>query len=186
MRKTSFFSFFLLVLVSAGWTQTSAPAPNETADYSQDAFVTEHYIESFRFENDGTGREQIDARIKINSDSGVQALGQLKVGYSALSDKLEVVYVRVIKPDGTVDNRAGIGDPGRYLPQRPDVYRLSREAHQRAVAASRRCAGVPVRSHDCEPAHSRTILDQLRFQRSRHRARRSNSRSTYRSRARSS
>jgi len=62
----------------------------------------EHYIESFRFENDGTGREQIDARIKINSDSGVQALGQLKVGYSALSDKLEVVYVRVTKPDGTV------------------------------------------------------------------------------------
>ena len=64
--------------------------------------MTERYRESFRFENDGTGREQIDARIKINSDSGVQALGQLKVGYSALSDKLEVVYVRVIKPDGTV------------------------------------------------------------------------------------
>ena len=74
----------------------------EAVDYSQEAFVTERYIESFRFENDGTGREQIDARIKINSDAGVQALGQLKVGYSALSDKLEVVYVRVVKPDGTV------------------------------------------------------------------------------------
>ena len=74
--------------------------------------MTEHYIDSFRFENDGTGREQIDARIKINSDSGVQALGQLKVGYSALSDKLEVVYVRVIKPDGTVINapESGIQD----------------------------------------------------------------------------
>ena len=81
---------------------TAKPSPTESADYSQEAFVTEHYLESFRFENDGTGREQIDARIKINSDSGVQALGQLKVGYSALSDKLEVVYVRVIKPDGTV------------------------------------------------------------------------------------
>ncbi len=80
-------------------TETS---PAEPADYSQEAFVIEHYIDSFRFENDGTGREQIDARVKINSDSGVQALGQLKVGYSALSDKLEVVYVRVIKPDGTV------------------------------------------------------------------------------------
>ena len=78
------------------------PSPAESADYSQEAFVIEHYLESFRFENDGTGREQIDARIKVNSDSGVQALGQLKVGYSALSDKLEVVYVRVRKPDGTV------------------------------------------------------------------------------------
>jgi len=75
--------------------------PADSADYSQEAFVTERYIESFRFENDGTGREQVDARIKINSDAGVQALGQLKVGYSALSDKLEVVSVRVIKPDGT-------------------------------------------------------------------------------------
>ena len=81
---------------------TAKPSPAEPSDYSQEAFVIEHYLESFRFESDGTGREQIDARIKINSDSGVQALGQLKVGYSALSDKLEVVYVRVIKPDGTV------------------------------------------------------------------------------------
>ncbi len=44
----------------------------------------------------------MDARIKVNSDAGVQALGQLKVGYSALSDKLEIAYVRVIKPDGTI------------------------------------------------------------------------------------
>ena len=92
-------SLFLVTLVSA---QTSTPPTKPSPDYSQEAFVTEHYIESFRFGNDGTGREQIDARIKVNSDSGVQALGQLKVGYSALSDKLEVVYVRVIKPDGTV------------------------------------------------------------------------------------
>src|SRR5271157_2666204 len=91
-------SLFLVTLVSA---QTSTPPTKPSPDYSQEAFVTEHYIESFRFENDGTGREQIDARIKINSDSGVQALGQLKVGYSALSDKLEIAYVRVIKPDGT-------------------------------------------------------------------------------------
>jgi tetratricopeptide (TPR) repeat protein/transglutaminase-like putative cysteine protease len=101
MRTIRLFSFFLLVLASVGWAQTPAPASKETPDYSQEAFVTERYIESFRFENDGTGREQIDARIKINSDSGVQALGQLKVGYSALSDKLEIAYVRVIKPDGT-------------------------------------------------------------------------------------
>ena len=55
-----------------------------------------------RYENDGTGREQLDARIRIVSESGVQALGQIKIGYSALSDKLDIVYVRVHKPDGTV------------------------------------------------------------------------------------
>ena len=102
--------FFLVASLGAQQThskQSEHPAVAQqatppSADYSQEAFVIEHYLESFRFENDGTGREQIDARIKVNGESGVQALGQLKVGYSALSDKLEVVYVRVIKPDGTV------------------------------------------------------------------------------------
>ena len=102
MRSIRLSSLCWFLLASSLWAQPSTPSAKPSADYSQEAFVTEHFIESFRFENDGTGREQIDARLKINSESGVQALGQLKVGYSALSDKLEVVYVRVIKPDGTV------------------------------------------------------------------------------------
>jgi tetratricopeptide (TPR) repeat protein/transglutaminase-like putative cysteine protease len=79
-----------------------AQTTKSPVDYSDQAYITEHLFESLRFENDGTGSEQIDARIKVNSDAGVQALGQLKVGYSALSDKLDVAYVRVIKPDGSV------------------------------------------------------------------------------------
>lgn len=78
---------------------TQAPVP---PDYSQQAFVVEHFRQAQRFENDGTGREEQEARIKITSESGVQALGQLKLGYSAYSDKLEIDYVRVRKPDGTV------------------------------------------------------------------------------------
>src|SRR5580658_4213725 len=76
-----------------------APTP---PDYSQEAYVVQHFRQSMRFENDGTGRDESDAEIKIVSESGVQALGQLKIGYSALSDKLEIAYVRVHKPDGTV------------------------------------------------------------------------------------
>ncbi len=90
------------LLTASVCAQTPVPSPKPPEDYSQQAFVTEHYSDTFRFENDGTGREQIDARIKVNSDAGVQALGQLKVGYSQYSDKLEIAYVRVIKPDGTV------------------------------------------------------------------------------------
>jgi tetratricopeptide (TPR) repeat protein len=86
-----------------------APAPGSAAeqaplprDYSQQAFVIEHFRQSQRFENDGTGREEQEASIRVTSESGVQALGQLKLGYSAYSDKLEIDYVRVRKPDGTV------------------------------------------------------------------------------------
>ncbi len=73
-----------------------------TPDYSQQAFVVEHSRQVMRFENDGTGSEEHEAVIKVTSESGVQALGQLKIGYSALSDKLQIDYVRVLKPDGTV------------------------------------------------------------------------------------
>jgi tetratricopeptide (TPR) repeat protein/transglutaminase-like putative cysteine protease len=81
----------------------SAPAQSPTPpDYSQEAYVIEQYRTSMRYENDGTGREQLEAKIRIVAESGVQALGQLKIGYSAASDKLDVVYVRVRKPDGSV------------------------------------------------------------------------------------
>ena len=80
----------------------TGPAQSAAADYSQEPYVTEHFRQTMRYENDGTGREQLDARIRIVSESGVQALGQIKIGYSALSDKLDIVYVRVRKPDGTV------------------------------------------------------------------------------------
>ena len=85
---------------------TPAPAGSAQSpippDYSQEAYVIEHNHQVVRYENDGTGREQVDTQIRIVSEGGVQALGQLKVGYSALSDKLDIVYVRVRKPDGSV------------------------------------------------------------------------------------
>ncbi len=81
----------------AGTVQTAAPP-----DYSQEAYVVERSRQSLRFENDGTGVEQTEAQIKVISESGVQILGQVKVGYSALSEKLDIDYVRVRKPDGSV------------------------------------------------------------------------------------
>lgn len=86
-------------------TPPAQPGPVQSPippDYSQEAYVIEHNRQVMRYENDGTGREQLNAQIKIVSESGVQALGQLKIGYSALSDKLDIVYVRVRKPDGSV------------------------------------------------------------------------------------
>src|SRR5208283_1912526 len=86
----------------AAAAQTGPGQSPSPPDYSQEAYVTEHYRQSMRYENDGTGREQLNAQIRVISESGVQALGQLKLGYSALSGKLDIVYVRVRKPDGSV------------------------------------------------------------------------------------
>jgi tetratricopeptide (TPR) repeat protein/transglutaminase-like putative cysteine protease len=108
--------------------QTGAEQSPTPSDYSQEAFVVEHYHQAMRFENDGTGRDQLDAQIKIVSESGVQALGQLKVGYSALSDKLEIVYVRVRKPDGTVITAQESAIQDLTLPDAP-VYTDYHEKH---------------------------------------------------------
>lgn len=97
-------------------------------DYSQEAYVIEHYRQAMRFENDGTGRDQLDAQIRVVGESGVQALGQLKVGYSALSDKLEIVYVRVRKPDGTVITAQDSAIQDLTLPDAP-VYTDYHEKH---------------------------------------------------------
>ena len=86
----------------AATAQSGAAQSPTPPDYSQEPYVVEHYRQSARYENDGTGSEQLDVQVKVISESGVQSLGQLKVGYSALSDKLDIVYVRVRKPDGTI------------------------------------------------------------------------------------
>ncbi len=72
------------------------------ADYSQEPFVVEKYVTTARFENDGTSERAITARVRVQSDAGVQELGELVFGYNSANEQMEVRYVRVRKPDGTV------------------------------------------------------------------------------------
>src|SRR5271154_3438493 len=71
-------------------------------DYSQEAFVVEQYHSRYRFESDGTGRKETIARIRVQSEAGVQQWGEIQVGYNSANERVEIVYVRVIKADGTV------------------------------------------------------------------------------------
>lgn len=81
--------------------QTSAP-PAGKSDYSKEAYVIEEYSDSFVFENDGTGSQLITFRVRVQSDSGVQQYGLLKVRYAKEVSTVEIGYIRVRKPDGTV------------------------------------------------------------------------------------
>ena len=81
----------------------AAPAPKASAsDYSQEPFVIEQYSTHARYENDGTGDITVTARIRIQSDAGVQQLGQLAFGYSSANEQMDVHYVRVRKADRSV------------------------------------------------------------------------------------
>ncbi len=79
----------------------SAAAPQSSPDYAQEPFVIEKYYSTARFENDGTGERDLDVRIRVQSDAGLQALGELVFGYSDANEKMDVRSVVVHKADGT-------------------------------------------------------------------------------------
>jgi Domain of Unknown Function with PDB structure (DUF3857) len=76
------------------------PPATDKKDTSGEAFAYERIANLVRFESDGTGIRDTTAVIRVQSQAGVQAFGQLIVGYSAATERLEIDYVRVRKPDG--------------------------------------------------------------------------------------
>jgi tetratricopeptide (TPR) repeat protein len=81
--------------------QPSAPSP-QAPDYSQEAAIVEQSRSTFRFEKDGTGARKRYMRVKVQSDAGVQAWGQLVIGFNSANENVEIEFVRVRKADGAV------------------------------------------------------------------------------------
>jgi Flp pilus assembly protein TadD/transglutaminase-like putative cysteine protease len=83
--------------------RAQAPAkPAGPPDHSQQAFIIEESRTAYRFENDGTGRREVYVRVKTQSEAGVQYWGQLALGYTAATERMDIQFVRVRKADGTV------------------------------------------------------------------------------------
>jgi transglutaminase-like putative cysteine protease/tetratricopeptide (TPR) repeat protein len=79
----------------------AAQAPSaQKVDNSGEAAIFERILNRVRFENDGTSVEETEAIVLIQSEAGVREFGQLVFGYSSATEKLDVEYVRVRKPDG--------------------------------------------------------------------------------------
>src|SRR2546426_11739302 len=87
-----------LFIANAG-PQTPTPPK---ADNGEEAFIFERILNRARFENDGTGVEETEAVIRIQSQAGVEQFGQLVFGYSSATEQLKVEYVRVRKPHGQI------------------------------------------------------------------------------------
>ncbi|MBV9073015.1 MAG: DUF3857 domain-containing protein [Acidobacteria bacterium] len=128
MRCSSFFALFLAVSFAAAQQLPNAPSADKTheapaqqeekaktpltppaaseqaADYSQQPFVIEKYLTKIRFENDGTSEREQITRIRVQTQAGVQAFGQLHFPYNAANDKIEIASVKVTKPNGAVTN----------------------------------------------------------------------------------
>src|SRR5208282_2117238 len=82
--------------------QASASQQKTNAANAEEAAVFERILNRVRFENDGTEVSETEAVVRIQSQAGVEEFGHLVFGYSSATEKLEVEYVRVRKPDGQV------------------------------------------------------------------------------------
>src|SRR5229473_4638673 len=96
----------LVCLMSADvLAQASAPSSSQQKTNNanaEEAAVFERILNRAHFENDGTEVSETEAVVRIQSQAGVEEFGQLVFGYSSATEKLEVEYVRVRKPDGKV------------------------------------------------------------------------------------
>jgi len=109
---------------------TSTPA-DKARDYKQESFVIEQMHSRYRFESDGTGRKETTARIRVQSEAGVQQWGQLQEGYNSANERVEIPYVRVLKEDGTVV-KAGddaVQDLSAPIEREAPVYTDYRQKH---------------------------------------------------------
>src|SRR5258708_13245455 len=96
---TLLFSTALLAQTPTTPSPSAPPLPPKPPDRSQESYVVEKLRTTYRFENDGTGRREIYARIKVQSEPGVEQWGQLVWGYNSANERIEVPYGRVLTAD---------------------------------------------------------------------------------------
>ncbi len=111
--------------------QDPPPAAKAAQDYSQEAVVIEQLSMTYRFERDGTGQRELNLRVRVQSDAGVERFGQLIFPYSSANEKLDMDFVRVRKADGTIVNAttADIQDLSAPLAREAPVYTDLRQKH---------------------------------------------------------
>jgi tetratricopeptide (TPR) repeat protein/transglutaminase-like putative cysteine protease len=150
--KCRFVLFFLSCLaVDLAIAQSTVKPPAiqpaaAPADYSKEAFVDENDVTKISFANDGTGTREWLLRIRIQSDAGVQRYSVLTFPYEGATEKLDIDYVRVRKPDGTVI----VTTPDSFQDMPSQVTREApfySDLHEKQVAVKGLAVGDVLESH---------------------------------------
>src|SRR5215471_12031230 len=103
----------LLCLVPCLKPVATAQAPKEAKpsefmktqavnDYSKEPYIFELIQTKARFAADGKNERELTMRVRIQSESAVRELGLLTYSFASSFETLDVIYVRVRKPDGSV------------------------------------------------------------------------------------
>jgi hypothetical protein len=136
----------LLFLSQAATLAAQAPSSTKPAtakaDYSQEGFVIEQVTRKEKFENEGTSSSSDTARVKIQSEAGVQRYGLLSFSYASATGSFAIDYVRARKPDGSVVETPAenVQDMAAQITREAPSYS---DLHEKHVAVK----GLSVRGH---------------------------------------
>ncbi len=108
-----------------------SPQSTDQPDYSQEGYVIEDMTTLISFDNDGKRERKQTTRVRVKSDSGVQGWGLLDLPYQSAVETLDVTFVRVKKPDGTVINTPAdnVQDLDAEITRSAPFYSDLREKH---------------------------------------------------------
>jgi hypothetical protein len=106
MPKPPLFRIPLVValLFSSAPSFAQSPSQKDAAsqDFSKEGAVIEQWTTKVVFQSAGTATREFRARVRIQSDAGVQQYGILRFPYQASAERIEVQDVRVTRPSGSV------------------------------------------------------------------------------------
>ncbi len=83
-------------------TPAASLSSPSNSDPSKEAVILERSLTKISYEADGTGIKEVSNALRMQSQAGVQAFAILTFPYTSYNDTVDVDYVRVKKPDGTI------------------------------------------------------------------------------------
>ena len=101
-RATAFLLIAACALITYAQASPQAFPSANSPDYSKEPFVIQSAVGKLVFQNDGKYTSDETLRILIQSNAGLQSWGILHFTYSSAMSTVNIAYVRVRKPDGSV------------------------------------------------------------------------------------
>ncbi|MGC2356294.1 MAG: DUF3857 domain-containing protein [Candidatus Acidiferrum sp.] len=101
-------TLFLFFMLPGGKAQDPSSTPstdlNRASDgpFSKEPYVFEELERKVKFEADGTGQRDLTWRVRVQSESAVREFGLFVYPFASSFESLEILFVHVRKPDGTV------------------------------------------------------------------------------------
>jgi hypothetical protein len=94
----------LFCALALAQSQPAAKGQSSTTEpeIASEAFIVNHLATKIDVSEDGSSVRDVEAEIKIAADAGVKTFAVLSFTYTSTNQVVDVEYVRVRKPDGTV------------------------------------------------------------------------------------